>query len=207
MPAVLRKGRRQRAGDGKWVKNGMISRIRVGIALAPAGGTSRLRLQGECPMTRFRQLTAAALLASFVAVPAAPAVAAPVPDDHRYEDRWDRNRDYRDHDRWDRRDNRRRDGRWDRRDDRIYRDDRYRDDRYHRGRRMGRNDRIWRGADNRIYCRRDDGTAGAVVGGISGGVLGSVIAPRGSKTLGAILGAIAGSALGKAANDGDYYCR
>src|SRR5262249_31593429 len=118
-------------------------------------------------------------------------------DRDRYEDRSDR--DHRDRDnrrdhRADRRNDRydSRDGWWDgnrdaHRNDHVYRDDRvYRNDRVYRDRRLGRNDRIWRGNDHRYYCRRDDGTAGAVVGGISGGVLGGVIAPRGSKTLGAI---------------------
>ena len=38
---------------------------------------------------------------------------------------------------------------------------------------LSRNDRIYRGSDNRYYCRRDDGTTGLIVGGIGGGVLGN----------------------------------
>lgn len=73
--------------------------------------------------------------------------------------------------------------------------------------RLSRNDRIYRGLDNRYYCRRDDGTTGLIVGGIAGGVLGQVIAPGGSKTLGAIIGAGAGGLLGRQIDRGDTVCR
>ena len=69
-------------------------------------------------------------------------------------------------------------------------------------RRLGRNDRIYRGSDNRYYCRRDDGTTGLIVGGLAGGVLGHIIAPEGSKTLGAIIGAGGGALIGRAIDDG-----
>jgi outer membrane lipoprotein SlyB len=72
---------------------------------------------------------------------------------------------------------------------------------------LARNDRIYRGSDNRYYCRRDDGTTGLIVGGMAGGVLGNIIAPGGSKTLGAILGAGAGALIGRAIDDGDIVCR
>ena len=106
-------------------------------------------------------------------------------------------------DRWDRRDNR-----YDARSDdwdaaRYYR----RDDRRYGPRRLGRNDRIYRGSDSRYYCRRDDGTTGLIVGGISGGVLGNIIAPGGSKILGTIIGAGAGALIGRAIDDGDIVCR
>jgi len=81
------------------------------------------------------------------------------------------------------------------------------DDRRYRPQRLGRNDRVYRGSDNRYYCRRDDGTTGLIVGGISGGLLGNIIAPGGSKTLGTIIGAAAGAAIGKAVDDGDVVCR
>ncbi len=35
----------------------------------------------------------------------------------------------------------------------------------YRERRLGRNDRIYRGGDGRYYCRRTDGTTGLIVGG------------------------------------------
>ena len=81
------------------------------------------------------------------------------------------------------------------------------DDRRYAPRRLGRNDRIYRGSDNRYYCRRDDGTTGLIVGGIGGGVLGHVIAPGGSKTLGTILGVGIGALIGRAVDDGDIACR
>jgi hypothetical protein len=81
------------------------------------------------------------------------------------------------------------------------------DNRRYQPRRMGRNDRIYRGTDNRYYCRRDDGTSGLIIGGISGGVLGNIIAPGGSKVLGTIIGAGAGAAIGRAVDRGDIVCR
>lgn len=63
--------------------------------------------------------------------------------------------------------------------------------------RLGRNDRIYRGSDDRYYCRRDDGTTGLIVGGVAGAVLGNIIAPDGWKTVGTIIGGGAGAVLGK----------
>jgi hypothetical protein len=80
------------------------------------------------------------------------------------------------------------------------------DERRYRPRRLGRNDRIYRGSDNRYYCKRDDGTTGLIVGGITGGVLGNVIAPGGSKTIGTIAGAGLGAIIGKTIDDGDIVC-
>jgi hypothetical protein len=82
-----------------------------------------------------------------------------------------------------------------------------REDRRYRARRLNRNDYVYRGSDNRYYCRRDDGTTGLIVGGIAGGVLGQIIAPGGAKTLGAIIGAGAGALIGRAIDDGDVVCR
>ena len=81
---------------------------------------------------------------------------------------------------------------------------------YRRGdrppRRLGRNDRIYRGSDERYYCRRDDGTTGLIVGGVAGGVLGHIIAPGDSKTLGTLIGAGAGALLGRYVDRGDLVC-
>lgn len=186
----------------------------VGTTVALRFGRSVPYLGKKVDVNRIRTATAAVLLASFVGASAVPAMAV---DDQRrgrrdrYEDRWDRREDRRDR-REDRRD--RREDRWDRREDRWDARDgwdaaRYyrRDDRRYPPRRMGRNDRIYRGSDNRYYCRRDDGTTGLIVGGVAGGVLGHVIAPRGSKTLGTIIGAGAGALLGRAVDDGDIVCR
>jgi len=71
---------------------------------------------------------------------------------------------------------------------------------------LGRNDRIWRGSDDRYYCRRRDGTVGLVVGAGIGAVLGNIIAPRGSKTVGSILGATGGAAVGYAIERGELRC-
>lgn len=123
-------------------------------------------------------------------------------------------------------DKRRDDGRYDRRDDardwqrgRGYNYNRpdpryngYYADNYYRGgsyqtRRLGANDRIYRGQDNRYYCRRSDGTTGLIIGALGGGVLGNVIAPGGSKTLGSILGGGLGAILGSSIDRGNVTCR
>ena len=82
----------------------------------------------------------------------------------------------------------------------------YRRDTRYKPRRLGRNDRIYRGSDSRYYCRRDDGTTGLIVGGVAGGVLGHIIAPRDSKTLGTLIGAGAGALLGRHVDKGDIVC-
>jgi hypothetical protein len=59
------------------------------------------------------------------------------------------------------------------------------------------NDVIYRDNNGGYYCKRKDGTRGAIIGGVAGGVLGNVIAPNGSKTLGTILGAAGGALAGQ----------
>ncbi len=170
-------------------------------------------------MNRIRKASAILLLTSFVGLQPASLLAQGKYGRDRYEDRWDRREDRRDReeDRWDRREDRRdrREDKRDRREDsydarngywdaaRYYRRDDYR----YGPRRLSRNDRIYRGSDNRYYCQRDDGTTGLIIGGISGGVLGHIIAPGGSKTLGTIIGAGAGALIGRAIDDGDVVCR
>jgi hypothetical protein len=83
----------------------------------------------------------------------------------------------------------------------------YRDGSYYRARRLGRSDRIYRGTDDRYYCRRSDGTTGLIVGGITGGVLGNVIAQGDSRTLGTIIGAGAGAAVGRSIDRNNVTCR
>jgi len=177
-------------------------------------GRSIVAVGRKVQVNRIRTASVILLLASLVGVLPASAQAKDKDKDRwdRYEDRWDRREDQRDRreDRWDRREDR-----WDRREDRYdarngnwdaarhYR----RDDRRYGPRRLGRNDRIYRGSDNRYYCQRDDGTTGLIIGGISGGVLGHIITPGGSKTLGTIIGAGAGALIGKAIDDGDVVCR
>jgi len=82
-----------------------------------------------------------------------------------------------------------------------------RDDRLYRARRLTRNDRIYRGYDDNYYCKRDDGTTGLIIGGISGGVLGNLIAPGGWKTVGTLVGAGGGALIGKKIDEGDVVCR
>ncbi len=92
-----------------------------------------------------------------------------------------------------------RSGGWDAQ--RYYRDGNYQE------RRLSRNDNIYVGRDGRYYCRRSDGSAGLIVGGLAGGVLGNIIAPGGSKTLGTIIGAAGGAAIGAAVDSGEVRCR
>ena len=85
-------------------------------------------------------------------------------------------------------------------------------DNYYRGgnyqpRRLSANDRIYRGRDNRYYCRRSDGTTGLIVGALGGGTLGNVIAPGGSKTLGSIIGGSLGAVLGNSIDRNNVTCR
>jgi hypothetical protein len=74
----------------------------------------------------------------------------------------------------------------------------------YRARRLGRNDRIYRGGDGRYYCRRNDGTTGLVIGALGGGLLGGAI---GGDTLGALIGAGAGGLLGRSVDRGNISCR
>ncbi|HEX4913337.1 MAG TPA: hypothetical protein VFV51_05245 [Vicinamibacterales bacterium] len=168
-------------------------------------------------MKRIKTVIIAILLASFAGT--SPAMAMEQRRDRdrdrdRWEDRWEQRREER------RREERRREARRERREERreAYQDGyregywdaaRYyrRDDRRYRPYRMTRNDRVYRGSDNRYYCRRDDGTTGLIVGGVAGAVLGNVIAPGGSKVLGSIIGGGAGALIGRAIDDGDIQCR
>jgi hypothetical protein len=116
--------------------------------------------------------------------------------DH-HEDKWDRRDDK--HDRREVRDAYKQ-GYWDA--SRHYRQD----DRRYKPRRLGRNDVVYRGSDNRYYCKRDDGTTGLIIGGVGGGVLGNVSAPGGYKPRGTILGAGAGAVIGRQVDKGDIVC-
>ena len=89
----------------------------------------------------------------------------------------------------------------------YYADRYYRDGRYYQERALGRNDRIYRGRNNRYYCRRNDGTTGLVVGGLAGGALGNVIAGGGSRLLGTLIGAGGGALLGQSVDRGNVRCR
>ena len=83
----------------------------------------------------------------------------------------------------------------------------YVDDPRYRERRLGNNDRVYRGQDGRYYCRRNDGTTGLLVGAVAGGVLGNVIAGGGSSTLGTLLGAAGGALAGRSIDRNNVRCR
>ena len=83
----------------------------------------------------------------------------------------------------------------------------YRYDNRYRARRISRADSVYRGADNRYYCRRDDGTTGLIIGATAGAVLGNIIWPGESKVLGTIIGGGAGAIIGRAIDDGDIKCQ
>ncbi len=72
---------------------------------------------------------------------------------------------------------------------------------------LGDNDQIYRDNDGRYYCKKRDGTRGAIVGGLAGGVLGNIIAPNGSKTLGTIIGAAGGAVAGQAIDKKNVRCQ
>ncbi|MFM6828888.1 MAG: hypothetical protein ACKOVA_00920 [Novosphingobium sp.] len=87
--------------------------------------------------------------------------------------------------------------------------DRYDADRYYRNngryreRQLSYDDRVYRGRDNRYYCRRSDGSTGLIIGGLGGAAVGAAIAPGDSRPLGAIIGAIGGAAVGAAVDSGN----
>lgn len=103
---------------------------------------------------------------------------------------------------------------WNRPDPRYngyYANNYYRSGGNYQARVLGPNDRIYRGQDNRYYCRRNDGTTGLIIGALGGGVLGNVIAPGGSKAVGTIgggvLGALLGSSIDRNSNNNRITCR
>ncbi|MCP1468967.1 uncharacterized protein YcfJ [Sphingobium sp. OAS761] len=87
----------------------------------------------------------------------------------------------------------------------------YRADRYYRSGyapiRVTRGTRIYRGYDDRYYCRRSDGTTGLIVGAALGGLLGSQLDRGRSNTTGILIGAGAGALLGREVDRGSLSCR
>lgn len=73
--------------------------------------------------------------------------------------------------------------------------------------RVTRETRIYRGSDNRYYCRRSDGTTGLIIGAALGGLLGNEIDQGRSSILGAVIGAGAGALIGKEIDSGGVQCR
>lgn len=79
--------------------------------------------------------------------------------------------------------------------------------RYYEPRRIGRDDRIWRGRDGKYYCRRENGTTGLIIGAGVGALIGREIDSRGDRTVGTILGAVGGGLLGREIDRGSLQCR
>ena len=89
---------------------------------------------------------------------------------------------------------------------RYYRADRYYRDGYEPIR-VTRSTRIYRGYDDRYYCRRSDGTTGLIVGAALGGLLGSQLDRGRSNTAGILIGGGAGALLGREIDRGSVSCR
>lgn len=131
-----------------------------------------------------RKAIIAAVLASLT-LPAVPALA------------------YRDHDRYDRQDRR-----YDNRGKKNYwKGDRYYNNGRYDGRRLSRNDRVWRGNDGRYHCKRDNGTTGLIIGAAGGALLGRMIDTEGDRLLGTLLGGAGGGLLGREIDRGDVRCK
>ncbi|GLS99884.1 hypothetical protein GCM10007897_12670 [Sphingobium jiangsuense] len=73
--------------------------------------------------------------------------------------------------------------------------------------RVTRQTRIYRGADDRYYCRRSDGTTGLIVGAALGGIIGNRLDRGQSSIMGTLLGAGAGALLGREIDRGGVSCR
>jgi uncharacterized protein YcfJ len=72
---------------------------------------------------------------------------------------------------------------------------------------LGRDDHVWRGHDGRYYCRRNNGTAGLIVGAVAGGALGNALAGSSSdRTIATLLGAGGGALLGQQIARGEIRC-
>jgi hypothetical protein len=88
---------------------------------------------------------------------------------------------------------------------------RYRPDRYYRGGyapiRVDRSMRIYRGYDDRYYCRRSDGTTGLIIGGAIGALIGGQLDRGYSNTAGILIGGGAGALLGREIDRGSLSCR
>ncbi|GGA58714.1 glycine zipper 2TM domain-containing protein [Sphingomonas psychrolutea] len=102
------------------------------------------------------------------------------------------------------------DPRYDDRDEAGYDPSRYyRNDSRYQERVLSSNDRVYRGSDGQLYCRRNDGTTGLIVGAVGGGILGNIIDGGHSRGVGTILGALAGGLVGKSVdqNNAQVRCR
>ena len=73
--------------------------------------------------------------------------------------------------------------------------------------RVDRRTRIYRGYDDRYYCRRSDGTTGLIVGAALGGLLGGQLDRGQSNIAGVLIGGGAGALLGREIDRGGLNCR
>lgn len=89
----------------------------------------------------------------------------------------------------------------------YWKGDRYYSNGRYEGRRLSRNDRIYRGRDGRYYCKRDDGTTGLIIGAAGGALLGRMIDTDGDRLLGTLLGGAGGALLGREIDRGDVRCK
>ena len=85
--------------------------------------------------------------------------------------------------------------------------DRYYENGRYEGRRLRRDDRVWRGDDGRYYCKRDNGTTGLIIGAAGGALLGRMVDTRGDRLLGTLLGGAGGALLGREIDRGDVRCK
>jgi hypothetical protein len=74
-----------------------------------------------------------------------------------------------------------------------------------------RDRREWRGRDGRVYCKKNNGTTGTIIGGVGGALLGRTVDTRGDRTVGtlggAVLGGLAGRAIDKGTSNNNRRCR
>jgi len=70
-----------------------------------------------------------------------------------------------------------------------------------------RETRVYRGYDDRYYCRRSDGTTGLIIGAAVGGLIGNQLDRGHSSILGTVLGAAGGGLIGRELDRGDVVCR
>ncbi len=80
------------------------------------------------------------------------------------------------------------------------------DGRKHQRRVVRYEERVWRGDDGRVFCRRSDGTTGLIIGAVAGGVIGNRLARGESALLGTLIGASAGAVIGQAVDKNSIYC-
>src|SRR3546814_18094779 len=62
--------------------------------------------------------------------------------------------------------------------------DAHRGEHYYEPRRLGSDDRIWRGKDGRYHCRRSERTTGLIIGAAVDGLVGRVLGGSRARTAG-----------------------